>query len=138
MSALAGLKFHHLGLALQNDDEALTMLKALGYECGEKIHDPNQNVYVRMCNAPEKPAVEIVLPGEGDSPLVPLVRRHNEMIYHTCYETDDLEATLAAVEKEGLRCLCIAGRRPAPLFGGRHVSFYKIFGFGIIELLENS
>jgi len=25
----------------------------------------------------------------------------------------------------------------AVLFGGRHVSFYKIFGWGIIELLES-
>ncbi len=133
---LSDLKFHHYGLALKKEGDALKFLEAQGFEIGEKIYDPEQNVYVRLLEHPDKPTVEFVLPGEGECPLEPILKKHNEMFYHTCYETDDLDQTLKALDDLGLRVICIAERKPAILFGGRHVSFYKIFGFGIIELLE--
>ncbi|MCK4946274.1 MAG: VOC family protein [Alphaproteobacteria bacterium] len=133
---LRDLKFHHLGLALRKDKDALIMLESLGYEIGEKILDPMQNVHVRLCKAQHHPDIEIVQSGEGKSPIDQIISKYNELIYHTCYETDDLGRTLAAIEKQGLRCLCLSERKQAVLFHGRHVSFYKIFGWGIIELLE--
>ncbi|MEZ0262658.1 MAG: VOC family protein [Alphaproteobacteria bacterium] len=136
---LTGLKFHHLGLAVRNDKEALTMLDALGYTPHERVFDPHQNVYVRLCTAEGQPAIEIVQPGETDkSPIDPLISKYNELIYHTCYETPDLATTLQEIEGSGLRYMTIAERKPAALFGGRHVSFHKVFGWGILELLERS
>ena len=136
-AALKNLNFHHMGLAVKNDREALLMLEALGYKIGERIHDLQQNVDVRLCTSPVQPSVEIVQPGdEGKSPVDSILSKYNELIYHTCYETPDLAATLADIEKSGLRCMTLSERKPAALFGGRHVSFYKIFGWGIIELLE--
>jgi methylmalonyl-CoA/ethylmalonyl-CoA epimerase len=136
---LAGLAFHHMGLAVRDDAAALTTLGALGYAPGERVLDPLQNVYVRLCTAPDKPTVEIVQPGPEDrSPIDGILSRYNEMIYHTCYETLDLEGDLASLGALGLKLQTLAPRRPAVLFGGRHVSFYRIQGFGIIELLEAS
>lgn len=133
------MKFHHHGLAVKTDEKALLMLKALGYAIGDKIFDPLQNVHVRLCTAPAHPAVEIVTPGDaGKSPIDSLIAKYDELIYHSCYEVDDLQATLEGLEAKGLRCLCLSERKPAVLFGGRHVSFYKIPGFGIIELLEKT
>jgi methylmalonyl-CoA/ethylmalonyl-CoA epimerase len=134
--SLTGLKFHHMGLAVRQDEDALVMLKAMGYEAGEKIFDPLQNVYVRLCTSPRHPTLEIIQPGEGKSPVDALISKYNEIIYHVCYETDDLDKTLADIEAAGLRCLPVAERKPAMLFGGRHVSFYRVVGYGIIELLE--
>ncbi len=137
--ALKDLTFNHFGLAVKQDKEALTMLEAMGYTPGERILDPLQNVYVRLVTAPDKPTIEIVQPGEGDkSPLDAMISKYNELIYHTCYETPDLAKTLASIEAAGLRCMTLAERKPAVLFGGRHVSFYKIFGWGILELLERN
>lgn len=135
---LADLKFHHYGLALSKEDEALKLLQAMGFSAGEKIFDPLQNVYVRLLTHANKPTVEFIMPGEGGSPIEALIKKHNEMFYHSCYETPDLNRTLADLEALGLRVLCIAERKPAVLFGGRHVSFYKIFGFGILEFLEEA
>lgn len=133
------LSFHHHGLAVKKDEKALTMLGLLGYTIGENIYDPLQNVHVRLCTSPAHPAVEIVTPGpDGKSPIDTLISKYDELIYHVCYETDDLEETLTTLEDAGLRCLCISERKPAILFGGRHVSFYKIPGWGIIELLEKT
>ncbi len=133
---LAALKFHHYGLALSKEDDALKLLKAMGFSAGDKIFDPLQNVHVRLLTHSDKPTVEFIMPGEGASPIEALIKKHNEMFYHSCYETADLDQTLADLEDLGLRVMCIAERKPAILFGGRHVSFYKIFGFGIIEFLE--
>lgn len=136
---LEGLTFHHLGLAVKDDGPALTTLGALGYAAGERVLDPLQNVYVRLCTAPDRPAVEIVQPGPGErSPVDGIISRFNEMIYHTCYETQDLAQTLAGLQAAGLRVLTLAPRQPAVLFGGRHVSFHRVQGFGILELLEGS
>jgi hypothetical protein len=32
--------------------------------------------------------------------------------------------------------MCISEPKPAPLFGGRPVSFYNVAGIGLIEILE--
>lgn len=134
---LQNLDFHHYGLAVKDDKTALTMLEALGYMPGTRIFDPQQNVYVRLCRAPLQPSVEIVQPGdEGQSPVDNIIAKHNELIYHTCYETPDLRDTLATFEKIGIRAVPLGERKPAVLFNGRHVSFYHIRGWGIIELLE--
>jgi methylmalonyl-CoA/ethylmalonyl-CoA epimerase len=136
---LEGLTFHHLGLAVKDDGQALTMLGALGYAAGERVLDPLQNVYVRLCTAPDRPTVEIVQPGPGErSPVDGINPRSNQMNYHTSYAPQDLAPTLAGLHAAGLRVLTLAPRQPAVLFGGRHVSFYRVQGFGILELLEGS
>lgn len=137
--ALKNLTFNHLGLAVRQDKAAIEMLEALGYDIGERIHDPLQNVYVRLCASATQPAVEIVQPGtEEKSPVDAIISKYNELIYHVCYETPDLDKTLETIGQAGLRCMTLSERKPAVLFGGRHVSFYKIFGWGIIELLERN
>lgn len=131
-----GLAFHHLGLAVRSDDRAIRFLSGLGYRIGERIHDPEQDVHLRMCAADHAPAVEVITPGHGDGPLTPILKRYNEMIYHVCYEAGDVPGSLEAMQAADLVVMPVAGRKPAILFGGRIVSFYKVLGFGLIELLE--
>ncbi len=131
-----GLSFHHLGLALQDDIQAITFLRGMGYNIGEKIFDPEQNVHLRFCESEDKPATELILPGIGKGPLDSVLKRYNEIIYHTCYETNDLEQSLSAIKGAGLRVLPISEAKPAILFGHRKVSFYKVMGFCPIEILE--
>jgi methylmalonyl-CoA/ethylmalonyl-CoA epimerase len=136
-TVLPALTFHHMGLAVKDDAVALTWLGALGYAPGERVFDPLQNVKVRLCTAEGRPTVELVQPGgEGPSPVDQLISRFNEMIYHTCYETADVDATLQAARDLGLKVLTLSPPKPAVLFGGRRVSFHRIQGFGVIELLE--
>jgi len=131
-----GLAFHHMGLALKKEDAALIFLKGLGYDEGTQVYDPEQCVNLRLCTAPDKPSVELVTKGAEESPLDNILKKYSELIYHTCYETKDIAASLNAMEKKGLRVLPVAARKPAILFGGRHVSFYTVMGFGLIEILE--
>lgn len=131
-----GLTFHHMGLALKKEDEALKFLAGLGYDEGEQVYDPEQKVYLRICTTENKPSVELVTASDEEGPLTPILKRYNELVYHTCYETSDLDASLKAVEDAGLRVIPVSPPTPAILFGGRKVSFYTIMGFGLIEILE--
>jgi methylmalonyl-CoA/ethylmalonyl-CoA epimerase len=58
------------------------------------------------------------------------------MIYHLCYVTDDVDASLAAMARVGLEVLPIGQPKPACLFGGLLVSFHSIDQFGLIELIH--
>lgn len=133
------LKFHHFGLAVRRPDEARKFTGSLGYQAGETVFDPAQNVQLQLCTHATHPAVEIIWPGDTSGPVDKLVQRHTSgIIYHLCYETADLRAALAALEADGLRAICISPPTPAPLFGGQPVSFYNIPGIGLIEILEQS
>jgi hypothetical protein len=134
---LANFAFHHIGLAVKDDGPALVYLKALGYAPGERVFDARQNVHVRLCVLEGQPAVELVQPGpEGPSPVDMIISRFNEMMYHSCYEVPDALKAVEELKALGLRVQTLSPPQPAILFGGRHVSFHRVQGVGIIEFLE--
>jgi catechol 2,3-dioxygenase-like lactoylglutathione lyase family enzyme len=130
-----GLAFHHLGLAVRAPRRAQAFLHALGYRSGDPILDPEQNVNLVWSEHPRMPAVELVYPTDTPGPVTELLARQGESIYHTCFETSDVAAAVAAMNGAGHRVVCVRDERPAILFGGRPVSFHFIAGFGLIELL---
>jgi len=131
------LVFHHLGLAVKQPGNANAFLAALGYEIGKSFFDPVQNVHLALCTHASQPAVEIIWPGDTQGPIDRLTQRHaGGIVYHVCYQTDDLTAALANFEQAGLHVLCISPPNAAPLFGGRKVSFYNVIGMGLVEILE--
>jgi methylmalonyl-CoA/ethylmalonyl-CoA epimerase len=131
------LVFHHFGLAVKQPAPAIAFLSALGCRIGEPVFDPEQNVHLLLCSRPDHPAVEIIYPGNGPGPVDALIERHTSgVIYHLCYETPDLVQTLEQFEKAGIRADCVSSPKPALLFHGRKVSFYRVKGMGLIEILE--
>jgi methylmalonyl-CoA/ethylmalonyl-CoA epimerase len=132
-----GLTFHHLGLAVRTPQAAAAFLGGLGYSLGPSVYDPRQNVLLQMAESPGGPTVEIISPGEGPGPIDRLITRHSDgLIYHVCYVTEDLNATLTTIKAAGLRAICVSEPTPAVLFGGRPVSFYTVQGLGLIEVIE--
>lgn len=132
------LRFHHFGLAVRDPGPARVWLTGLGYEVGEAVFDPGQNVFLAMGQHPSQPAVELIWPAAAGGPIDTLVQQHqNGIVYHLCYETDDLPGALAQFKAGGMRVACISRPKPAPLFGGRPVSFYNVVGVGLIEILES-
>jgi len=133
------LVFHHLGLAVRRPREAIAFLSNLGYQLGETVFDPMQNVNLKMGLHATEPAVEIIWPSDTPGPLGDMLNRHPAgLIYHVCYQTDNLSAALAGLKDAGLNVLCLSPSKPAPLFHGNHVSFYNVIGMGLIEILEQS
>lgn len=133
-----GLRFHHLGLACRKEGRAECFLAGLGYEIGDWIHDPLQGVRLCLCRSQNMPSVEIVVPAGSSGPLENILKNVDAITYHSCYETQDLDASLQAMKADGHRVICVSSPKPAVLFHGRKVSFYRIRGFGLIELLETA
>lgn len=130
-----GLRFHHLGLCVPGPEQADAFLGALGYVSGPAVFDPLQNVNLAMRTHASMPDVEVIWPGEGPSPIDRMIRSGN-MIYHLCYVVDDAAASVAAMEAAGLRVLSLGAAKPARLFGGTPVSFHRLDGVGLIELIH--
>ena len=131
-----GLEFHHLGLATRGPEDASRFLAGLGYTIGEVITDPEQKVRLAMCTASDQPDVELVMPSDEPGPVDAILARRDAQIYHSCYTSSDLQASLAAIEAADLRAICLSPPTPAVLFGGHRVSFYAVTGFGVIEVIE--
>jgi len=139
MMELDGLKFHHLGLATKNEKKATDFLRGLGYSINEIVYDPLQNVNLILCKHESYPNVEIIFPkyiNDINSPLSNIFKFQSELVYHICYTTTDLELSINKIKKLGLRVIPISLKKRAILFNNDLVSFYKIVGFGIIEILE--
>jgi len=134
-----GLKFHHLGLAVREPSAAVQFLAGLGYVAAETVEDPLQNVNLIMCRHDVMPDVEIIYPAGGPAPIDRFLKEQTHgLVYHMCYETDDLEATLAQVQaRDAFRLISVSPAKPAILFGGRNVSFYIVVGVGLIEIMES-
>jgi methylmalonyl-CoA/ethylmalonyl-CoA epimerase len=133
-----GLTFHHLGLAVRDIPDALKVLRGLGYECADEIHDPLQEVRLVWCQHVAMPAVELVAPTDKPGPVDNILEHSSESIYHSCYQSPSIEESVAAIKKDGIRVLPVVAPKPAVLFGGRLVGFYQLKGFGLIEIVEES
>jgi catechol 2,3-dioxygenase-like lactoylglutathione lyase family enzyme len=131
-----GLTFHHHGVAVRSPEDALRYYRALGYRAGNSLFDPLQRVNVMMCCHEELPNVELVWPGEGASPIDKLLRTNGSMIYHTCYVTQDVTASLEAIRNAGIDLLPVSATMPAALFAGMPVSFHNVSNVGLIELIH--
>ncbi|MFT2111491.1 VOC family protein [Marinomonas sp. 2405UD68-3] len=133
-----GLSFHHLGLAVRQSEGALTFLKGLGYTISPPVYDHNQKVNLIMCTSSYQPNIELIFPSEDAGPLDNILKSHDTLIYHTCYESVDIDNSIQKIKDNGHRVLTVSDKKQAPLFEGRLVAFYFIKGMGLIEILEGN
>jgi Glyoxalase/Bleomycin resistance protein/Dioxygenase superfamily len=130
-----GLEFHHFGLAVKSPEAAFRYLEDLGYRAGSRCYDPLQKVNLAMRHHDQMPDVEVIWPGEEPSPIDRMLKRSGSMIYHLCYTSKSVEASISALESAGLEVLPLGPAQAALLFGDLEVSFYSITGVGIIEII---
>jgi len=97
-----GLEFHHFGLAVKSPEAAFHYLDDLGYCAGNTCYDPLQKVNLAMRHHERMPDVEVIWPGAEPSPIDRLLERSDSMIYHLCYTSADVAASVAALEEAGL------------------------------------
>jgi len=132
-TALAGLAFHHVGLACRDLAVETAAHALLGYSPeGAVFEDPHQRVRGSFQTlGPFR--VELLEPLDEQSPLVSWLERGVRM-YHVCYETDDLDAALGRLRGEGHRM--VSAPAPAVAFDGRPVAFVMLRTRNLVELLE--
>ena len=132
---MKSLKFHHHGLAVRNPTPAQEWLVTLGYDFTEIVYDPLQFVYVQLAKREDTPTVELIWSDKENSPLKHWLQSSPTMIYHTCYEVDNIAETVGYLRSQG-KAIPIGRPQPAVLFEGRFIQFVHLKGFGLIELVE--
>jgi len=132
------LIFHHMGLLTGQPDLARHHLKILGYEHGDSIFDPEQDVILCMCHSLHNaPLVELVTPTQTNKSLSRLLRRKDDYMYHVCFTAPTISEGIATLSTTSQgRITEIMTPKPAILFDGAKVAFYSVPGLGLVELLE--
>lgn len=125
---------HHIGYLVKNIEKAEAAFSGLGYSClAERTYDAFRDVMIRFMRK-DGYTVELISPCSEDSVAAGLMKKYKNAPYHICYETEDLDQTVSALEKNGY--LRIDEPNPAPAIGGRRVCFLQSARIGMIELLE--
>lgn len=130
-----GLEFHHFGLAVRSPEAAFRYLEDLGYRAGSACYDPLQKVNLAMRHHDRMPDVEVIWPGVEPSPIDSILKQNDSLIYHLCYTSEDVERSLGSLEQAGMEIMPLGFPQPALLFDGKEVSFYRLIGVGVIEII---
>ena len=131
-----GLRFHHIGIACYNIDEAPMFYIAQGYKKTETIYDPIQNVNICFCEKVTRGGVciELISPHNDTSPICKILQKNGTSPYHICYETKSLEKIIMKMKKQ--KFIIVQKPTPAVAFGGKMVCFLFNKNVGLVELVE--
>lgn len=128
------MKIHHIGYLVKKPEKAAAAFEALGYIREGKItHDEIRKVDILFL-IKDGYRVELVSPFAPDSIVSGLIKTYRNSPYHICYESEDFEAEMAWLEKNGY--VRMDEPTTAPAIGGRRVTFFMNPVLGMIELLE--
>lgn len=130
----AEIIFHHFGIACRDIQKTGECYKEFGYEMGQTIFDPLQNINICFLNHPSMPLVELLSPVDENSPVVQILNKVGTTPYHTCYEVKDLDESIKSFRKQ--RYVTVAKPKEACAIGNRRVAFLYNPDMGLIELLE--
>jgi methylmalonyl-CoA/ethylmalonyl-CoA epimerase len=131
-----GLRFHHMGIVVPSIERYVAANEALFQHLkrGEVIRNETQGV-LELFIGDGAFLLEVLEPLGDSSPVRGLLSKNPRgALAHFCFETDDLDQTLADVEASGGRV--VVSPVPDVAFGMRKIAFVFIAG-QIIELLEH-
>lgn len=125
----------HIGYAVKKIDRAITAFQKLGYEFEQVIDDTDRNVKLAF-GEKEGYRIELVAPldKKSESPVDQYLSNAVGTPYHICYESEDLDAEVEELERQGYKV--VIGAKPAVAFNGRRVVFMMNIGFGLMEIVE--
>lgn len=124
------LILHHIGIATESITHTIEKMEKW-FDIVQKTeitYDPLQRASLCMLTLKDGIKIELVQ-GENVTGFL----KRNQRLYHTCYQTDNIEATVKRMVGEGSVQVTVPER--AVLFGGRKVCFLMT-QLGLIELLE--
>ena len=132
---LAELRFHHIGIAVNNISETAALYINAGYEKTDTVFDPVQNVHICFLSKSGMPTLELLAPNDENSPVYKTLQKNGVTPYHCCYEADDIEEAVSKLRK--LRYVVISRPVPAVAMESKRVCFLFNKKTGLIELVES-
>ena len=106
-------KINHIGIAVHSIDATLTFYRDnLGMACAGLEEVAEQQVKVAMLQVGES-KIELLEPTSPDSPVAKFLEKSGPGIHHIAYEVADIEATIASLQKDGVRMIDTVPRNGA-------------------------
>ena len=131
---LPEFKFHHIGVAVKDIDATAAMYGQGGYRRSAAVFDPEQNVTICWLTRDGCPLVELIAPGDDDSPVSKTLEKVGVSPYHSCYVVDNMEAAVAELRKQ--KYVALGKPVKAVALRGSRVCFLFNKSVGLIELAE--
>lgn len=130
-------KLSHIGVAVPDMEKALVLYREIfGYEIlSGPYDDPIQKVSVCFVGsgvAGDIP-VELVVPLGDDSPVNRILMK-GIGAYHSCYEVDQIDKTLAYVRAKG--CVVVSNPVAATAYEGRRIAWFYTPTHQLVEIVE--
>ena len=124
------LAFHHIGLACPDIPTVLEFFRRNGMlvSHGPIQRDELQEADLCWVETTGGPPVELI-----SGPVVAGLVKKGIYLYHSCWQTPDIEASVAELQAQG--ALLVSAAKPAVLFGQRRVAFLATAA-GLLELVE--
>jgi methylmalonyl-CoA/ethylmalonyl-CoA epimerase len=129
------MKINHLGIAVKSLDEAVAVFKRLtGSEPTPTEEVADQKVRVAMFQVGES-RLELLEATAPESPIARFLEKGGRGVHHLTLTVPDLNATLASLERDGVRLI---DRQPRIGAGGEKIAFLHPSSTAgvLIELLE--
>ncbi len=128
------MKLHHIGIAVEELEEAVERFGLLGLrETARGIVEEFQ-VAVSWLGE-EFPKLELIQP-LGESPIRKFLEKRGEGLHHLAFAVPDIEKALDQLRAQGARLI---DEEPRAGFGGHRVAFVHPKGFHgvLVELVED-
>lgn len=128
------MKVHHVGYYVPDIQEAEKEFVSLSYMSeSECTHDEERRVYIQFLRN-DSTLVEFVAPAEGCTLFPKSMRKNGAVPYHICYECEDMDKEVEALQGKGF--MLLRPPTPAPAIQDRRVAFLYSGAAGMIELVE--
>ena len=128
-------KMNHVAIAVNNLEEAAKFYQnVLGLKLTNVEVVPAQKTKAGFFQIGES-NIELVQPSEPDSPLVKFLETKGQGIHHICFEVDDIESAVKALQEKGA---IMIDQKPRPGAHDAKVAFIhpKSSSGVLIELCE--
>lgn len=128
------MKLDHLGIAVANVDDALSVYRALGFVELDRGQVADFNVEVCMLDAGHA-KLELLAP-LGPGAIQKFLEKRGPGLHHMAFSVPDIEAELARLKTQGVRLVDAVSR---PGFGGHLVAFLhpQSANGALIELVQS-
>jgi methylmalonyl-CoA/ethylmalonyl-CoA epimerase len=129
------MRLHHVGIAVEDLEEAKARYLLLGFRVEAEGEVAAQGVRVAMLKGEGEALLELLAPLGPETPVGRFLAKRGPGLHHLAFATERIEEDLARLRAEGARLI---DEVPRPGFGGHRVAFlHPTFGLGVLwELVE--
>lgn len=132
------LKFHHVGIAVNDVERSRGIYEAMGYECSDVMDDPAQKVALVSCARSGEPLIELICPTAADAPCSRYLSVNGPGPYHVCYETPDIDIAMKAFADSSIRYKTVSNTTAkSVLFPDSVFMFVYVPDIGLVELIQS-